>query len=41
MSDILLQPSFPADEFEKWKTRQRSQLEQSRTQPNTLSSEAV
>ncbi len=40
-SDILLHPSFPADEFEKWKTRQRSQLEQSRTQPNALSSEAL
>ncbi|MCU1238239.1 MAG: putative Mitochondrial processing peptidase [Candidatus Solibacter sp.] len=41
MSDILLRPSFPADEFEKWRTRQRSQLEQSRTQPNTLSSETL
>ena len=41
MSDILLHPSFPADEFEKWKARQRSQLEQSRTQPNTLSSETL
>ncbi|HEY1494383.1 MAG TPA: pitrilysin family protein [Candidatus Solibacter sp.] len=41
MSDILLHPSFPADEFEKWKTRQRAQLEQSRTQPNTLSNETL
>ena len=41
MSDVLLHASFPADEFEKWKTRQRSQLEQARTQPNTLSSEAL
>jgi zinc protease len=41
MSDVLLHASFPADEFEKWKTRQRSQLEQTRTQPNTLSSEAL
>jgi zinc protease len=41
MSDILLHPSFPADEFEKWRTRQRSQLEQSRTQPNMLSSETL
>ena len=41
MSDILLHPSFPADEFEKWKTRQRSQLEQTRTQPNALSSETL
>src|ERR1039458_2229871 len=28
MADILLHPSFPADEVEKWKGRQRSQLEQ-------------
>src|SRR5665811_2092046 len=41
MSDVLLHASFPADEFEKWKTRQRSQLEQARTQPNTLSSETL
>jgi predicted Zn-dependent peptidase len=41
MSDILLHPSFPADEFEKWKTRQRGQLEQTRTQPNTLSNERL
>jgi zinc protease len=41
MSDILLHPSFPADEFEKWRTRQRSQLEQARTQPGTLSSESL
>lgn len=41
MSDILLHASFPADEFEKWKTRQRSQLEQARTQPNTLSNESL
>src|ERR1039458_2861002 len=41
MSDVLLHPSFPPDEFEKWKTRQRSQLEQARTQPNTLSNEAL
>jgi len=41
MSDVLLRASFPADEFEKWKTRQRSQLEQARTQPNTLSSETL
>jgi predicted Zn-dependent peptidase len=41
MSDVLLHASFPADEFEKWRTRQRSQLEQARTQPNTLSGEAL
>jgi predicted Zn-dependent peptidase len=41
MSEVLLHASFPADEFEKWRTRQRSQLEQARTQPNTLSNEAL
>ncbi len=41
MSDILLHPSFPADELEKWKTRQRSQLEQARTQPAGLANEAL
>ena len=41
MSDVLLHPSFPADELEKWKTRQRSQLEQARTQPAGLANEAL
>ena len=41
MADILLHPSFPADELEKWKTRQRSQLEQQRTNPATLSNEVL
>jgi predicted Zn-dependent peptidase len=41
MSDILLHPSFPADEFERWKSRQRSTLEQNRTQPATLSNETL
>src|ERR1039458_3665638 len=41
MADILLHPSFPADELEKWKTRQRSQLEQQRTNPGTLSNEVL
>lgn len=41
VSDILLHPSFPADEFEKWKTRQRSALEQERARPTTLMNEAM
>src|ERR1039458_3844071 len=41
MADILLHPSFPADELEKWKGRQRSQLEQQRTNPGTLSNEVL
>jgi len=41
MADILLHPTFPADELEKWKNRQRSQLEQQRTNPATLSNEML
>jgi zinc protease len=41
MSDVLLHASFPADEFARWKTRQRSQMEQARTNPATLSSETL
>ncbi|HLJ74160.1 MAG TPA: pitrilysin family protein [Thermoanaerobaculia bacterium] len=41
MSDILLHPSFPAEEFEKWKSRQRSALEQARTQPQVLANEVL
>ena len=41
LSDILLHPAFPADEFEKWKTRQRSAIEQARTSPTGLGSEML
>jgi zinc protease len=41
MTDILLHPTFPADELEKWKNRQRAQLEQQRTNPATLSNESL
>jgi zinc protease len=41
LSDVLLHPAFPAAEFEKWKTRTRSQLEQARTNPGTLSNEKL
>jgi len=41
MSDMLLHPTFPADELEKWKNRQRSLLEQQRTNPATLSNEML
>jgi predicted Zn-dependent peptidase len=41
MSDILLHPSFPADELERWKGRTRSTLEQTRTNPTTLSNETL
>ena len=41
LTDVLLHPSFPADEFDRWKTRQRSVLAQARTQPAALSSELL
>jgi zinc protease len=41
LTDVLLHPSFPADELERWRGRQRSQLEQARTNPGTLSNEKL
>jgi zinc protease len=41
MTDVVLHPAFPADEFEKWKARQRGTIEQARTQPATLTSEVL
>jgi zinc protease len=41
LTDLLLHPSFPADEFEKWKTRQRGSIEQARTSPTGLGSEML
>src|ERR1019366_4211202 len=41
LGDVLLHPSFPADEFERWRTRQRSALEQARTSPTTLSADLL
>lgn len=41
LTDVVLHPAFPADEFEKWKTRQRGLIEQARTQPAALSSEVL
>jgi predicted Zn-dependent peptidase len=39
MADMLMNPSFPADEFGKLKQRQKTTLMQQRTQPNFLSQE--
>lgn len=39
MADMLMNPSFPADEFGKLKQRQKTALMQQRTQPNFLSQE--
>src|SRR5262249_15000498 len=41
LTHLLLHPSFPADALEKWKSSQRSALEQARTQPAALSSEML
>jgi predicted Zn-dependent peptidase len=41
LTDILLNPTFPQDEFDKWKTRQRAQLEQAKSQPGTLAFERL
>jgi zinc protease len=41
MADILQNPSFPQDEFDKWKTRMRAQIEQSKSQPGPLANERL
>jgi zinc protease len=41
LTDVLLHPSFPADEFQKWKSRQVSNIEQGRTSPNVLANELM
>ncbi len=38
MSDVLLNPSFPAEEFEKLKRQTLSGLAQAKTDPNTIAS---
>ncbi len=38
-ADVLREPVFPADEFEKYKTRTVSQLQLQRTNPNFLANE--
>ena len=39
LSDALLNPTFPQDEFDKYKTRQLANLEQQRSQPGFLAQE--
>jgi zinc protease len=41
LTDILMDPTFPQDEFDKWKTRQRAQLEQNKSQPGFLAFERM
>jgi zinc protease len=40
-ADILLNPSFPADEWERLKTRTKAGLQQQRTQPGFLAAETL
>lgn len=41
LADMLLNPTFPQDEFDKWKTRQRASIEQSKANPGALASERL
>ena len=41
LADMLLNPTFPQDELDKWKTRQKSNLQQAKTNPGSLASERM
>ena len=41
LTDVLLNPTFPQDEFDKWKNRQKAQLEQMKSQPGFLATEEM
>ncbi|HEV3198320.1 MAG TPA: pitrilysin family protein [Bryobacteraceae bacterium] len=41
LADILLNPTFPQDELEKWKTRQIATLEQAQAAPGFLANEVL
>jgi len=41
LADILLNPTFPQDELDKWKTRQRATLEQLKTSPAALANDRM
>jgi zinc protease len=41
LADVLLKPSFPEDEFDKWKTRTRAGLEQMKTNPSSLANDLL
>src|SRR5471030_1581536 len=36
LTDVLMNPAFPQDELDKWKTRQRASLEQNKVHPGFL-----
>jgi len=41
LADILLNPTFPQDELDKWKTRQRAQLDQAKASPGFLANDLL
>jgi zinc protease len=41
LTDILLNPVFPQDELDKWKTRMRANIEQMKANPGALGSERM
>jgi len=41
LADVLLNPSFPQDELDKWKTRQRANIEQAKAQPGVLANDLM
>jgi zinc protease len=41
LQDVLLNPTFPQDELDKWKTRQRASLEQAKSNPGMLGSDLL
>jgi len=41
LTDVLLNPTFPQDELDKWKTRQRSNLEAAKSQPGFLANDQL
>ena len=41
LTDVLTNPTFPQDELDKWKTRQRSSLEQGKAQPGFMANERL
>ena len=41
LADIILNPTFPQDELDKWKTRQRAEIEQFKTSPGALGEERL
>ena len=41
LADVLLNPTFPQDELDKWKARQRATLEQAKAQPGFLGNDQM